>query len=198
MRYCCYLVLLLLCFVINSASAIQRLNTPWHKNFVYFGTYQKNFLSPDLPKPPSPLFWSAGFKVDSAYYLRYQHLFFHTKNHFSFSFGASVATLVYKNESEYAFSAFADMQFWLWHNYWVNPYLDYAIAGPTMLTNKTFGKSDFPESFVFQDMLGLGAMIPFKYPLDFGFDMVHYSNGDIFYKNSGIDIPFVMWIGMRF
>ena len=162
------------------------------------GVYDKNLVDVDLPTPPSPLFWKAHFKVSHAYYLWYQRTIFHTQNHFSLNLGASIADLNYESEHNYAFSGFLDMRFWLWHNKWFDPYLNYSVAGPTWLSKKVFGTTEFSEHFVFQDALGLGATLGKDHKMDLGFSVVHYSNGDLFPINGGIQVPFVIWLGYSF
>lgn len=172
--------------------------TYWPNNSVSFGYYDHRFVSPHIPTPPSPLFWHASFKTDNAAYLWYERLLVHSEKYFALYGGGNVARLGYNREVEMAFSMFLDMHFYIFHQAGFNLYINYSIAAPTLLSNRKYGHTHYYNNFVFQDMLGVGLSFGPKLPIAVGFDVVHYSNGDIFPVNGGIQIPFVLWLAYQF
>ncbi|PHQ81558.1 MAG: hypothetical protein COB66_01965 [Coxiella sp. (in: Bacteria)] len=180
------------------AGGVDSGNGYWLKNDLQFGFYDQSFLSPNIPVPPRPLFWKAKHKVDSAYFFLYQRLLYHTQKYFSVYVGADVAPLRYKGTTNMAFAAFLAIHLYLFRVHGFSPYINYSIAGPTILQKSRWGGSHFSNSFVFQDMIGAGISLMPNVPLAFGFNVIHYSNGDIFPKNSGLQIPFEMWLSYSF
>jgi len=170
---------------------------PFIKNQLSFGFYAKDFINIHIPEPPSPLFWKASLKVDHGVMLIYRHMLYH-RGFLSISVGSSISRWVKSNEHVYAFSAFFQLRLWLFLRRHVSFYLLYSAAGPTMITDRTFATSNFSENFLFQDILGFGMQIGQSRAFTLEAYTVHYSNGDIFPKNSGIQVPFVIALGYAF
>lgn len=170
----------------------------WVNNNLKLGAYVGSVLSPHVPLPPKPLFWNANFAVDSAYYLSYERLIYHTPKLFGLYLGADAAPLVYQSSTNLALSAYLSMHLYFFQTALFSPYFHYSVAGPTYLSKNTWGETRFSNHFVFQDTIGLGVTLLPKTPIDVGFSVAHYSNGGIFPINGGIQVPFVLWISTSF
>lgn len=169
------------------------------KNELSAGFYENSFMNVHIKHPPSPIYWTASTKADNGFMLMYQRNIYHTEKHFSINVGGSTSAWKRQNQTIGAFSAFVAFQFWLFDTHYVHPYIMYSIAGPTLLTRHRYGPANLGESFIFQDVLGIGAQIGHSTrALNLELKLVHYSNGDIFPRNSGFDIPIVFALGYSF
>lgn len=78
------------------------------------------------------------------------------------------------------------------------PFLQLA-AGPSLLSQKTFGTKTQGSVFAFQDRLGAGLEVGApNQSLIFLLEYVHYSNAGLFKPNPGFNIPFVFSVGYLF
>mgnify|MGYP003316217875 CR=1 FL=1 len=195
------LALLLLSFILPSAYA----SLPWDlKHQISVAHYDRNYLNWDLPHPPSPLFWSASTKVDTGWVLMYEQTIYHNKRFFSLDAGSN-ASYWHVNahgntqpaQSLYTLSGFLSMHVWIPMSR-VHPYLYYSVAGPTLMSDSQFSTTRFSNDFSFQDQLGIGILFNKKPNIDLALKMIHYSNGDVFPINGGIDVPVVVSLGIRF
>lgn len=167
-------------------------------NEISFGFYDRDFFTANIYHPPSPIYWKASTEANGGVTLKYQHLIFHTAKHFSTYLGSSLSGWVRGDDSIVALTAFFAMRFWLFRSTNFNPYIIYSIAEPTILSNNHFGHANLGKNFLFQDTLGVGAAFGAKQNINFEATLVHYSNGDIFPQNSGLDVPIVLSLGYSF
>jgi len=171
---------------------------PFFKNEVSVGYYNKSDMNVKFPHPPSPIFWEASTKVDHGVMLMYQHLAYHTLKHFAMYLGVSTARWTRASQAIYTFSFFVAFKFFLLRTRSFNPYIIYSIAGPTGISSRTFGPAHLGEYFLFQDMLGIGALFGEKQAFNVEFIIVHYSNGDLFTQNNGFGVPILLVGGYSF
>lgn len=168
------------------------------KNEIAIGYYNRNFMHVKIPTPPSPIFWTAPVKADRGFILMYLRNTYHTRKHFSINLGASVSQWRRHSQTIYAFSAFVMFRFWLFRSGNFQPYILYSIAGPTFLTKNHFGPANLGKKFLWQDILGVGTQIGKTHAINVDVMVVHYSNGDIFYQNTGFGVPIIVSLGYSF
>jgi hypothetical protein len=83
---------------------------------------------------------------------------------------------------------------------WADPYFFVRALGPSYLSETQLGEREQENHFAFQAQVGFGML------LDFGqartgilsISWKHFSNGDLFDKNDGIDVPLVLSMGAKF
>jgi len=186
----------LMCLSINALAQAEK-NIPWQNNEISVGFFNDKFLNYTLPTPPPPLFWTAT-NVNSGAIISYQHLMYHTAEHFSFYLGLSSEYWVLNSQVIYGVSALITFRFWALRTAIASPYLIYSIASPTLLSRSHIDGVNLGSAFIFQDKLGLGVELGAKHPVTLELGVIHYSNGDVFPTNSGLQVPFVLSIGYGF
>lgn len=180
-----------------SAFSYSTPGVVYGRNQMNIGFSDRDFIGFKIPAPPSPIFWSARQNPQTGVMLRFSHIFY-ARKYFSLGAGLSISNWKIPSQTLWAYSGFLEMRLWLLLQSQFRAYLLYSIAGPTELTHRHFGIAYFSENFLFQDYLGLGLQIGKKHAIDIEAYTVHYSNGDIFTVNSGIQIPFMLSVGLTF
>lgn len=165
------------------------------KNQFSAGYYDRNFLNPDIPVPPSPIFFDGEIKLENGFMLLYERLVFNTEKTFSVYLGGSFARWVFRSSELYTLSAFLELRVWFLHNKFFDPYFLYSLAGPTIMSRDTLPGYNLGKEFIFQDYIGFGLQFGEEKTFNLDFKIVHYSNGNIFADNAGIDSPFVLSLG---
>lgn len=178
------------------------------KNQVLAGFYDDGVLPNDIPHPPSPLFWTSRTKANHGATAGYERTVYHTQKYFAVTVGTSLSWWAINDpsQSQFAWSGFFTLHIFIFRTPSFSPYFVWSIAGPTLLTRRTFGKPDdvhhfdasLGERFIFQDFLGLGVQIGEHHPVTVALKLYHYSNGDLFLHNAGFDVPVVLTIGYLF
>lgn len=198
-----------LCLITNAFSWQQNLKDyPFGENQITFAFENLDWVNWDPPTPPSPIFWnirhvSANIPGNHGDYarqggmLRYSRMFL-ARRYFSMSLGSSVSYWQNYRGNLWAYSVYLQMRLWLPLGKNARAYLLYSIAGPTYLTNRRFGSAYFSENFLFQDYLGVGLQLGNRHAIDIEAYTTHYSNGDIFAVNSGIQVPIMFALGYSF
>ena len=171
---------------------------PFKKNQFSVGFYTDTFMDVDLPHPPSPIFWEAPTHPDYGFIIMYQRTTYHTKRHFSLNIGASASRWVRQQQDLYTASLFIMLRYWFWRHRNFSTYFLYSIGGPTWISRRHFGPAELGKHFIFQDMLGIGARFGTQHVINAELYLLHYSNGDIFFQNSGLDVPIVFSLGYSF
>ena len=204
----CYILqavgILLLLMMMRSVLAVDW---PYPKNELKFGYYNRGFIYLDCPHPPSPIFWEALAKVKNGIQLNYQRLLYDNGGRFGVFIGAGFSR--YKSFDTnyiYAESLFPVLRYWFIRTQHVDLYFDYSVAGPTILSHRTIGEEengvvkekDLGGYFIFQDFLGLGAVMGRRHAFNIDVRLVHYSNGDILPRNPGFDVPIMVYLGYSF
>ena len=194
-RYVCLIVVLLIGTSIACAN---------NDSFIFpgrefsIGFYNKSVLPNSGIPLPHPLFWKSRAKVDNGLTFSYEYLVFHTKKYFSVNFDNSLSWWEIQSQSQVALSFFFVLRFWLFRMDSFNPYIAWSIAGPTLLSRRTFDNANLGGHFIFQDFLGIGVVIGRNHHVDISLKMYHYSNGDLFLNNAGFDVPTVLTVGYIF
>ena len=192
-------IVLALIFEAGVGSA-QPNNVPEHfkRQIVYVGYANRNFWNPNIPRPPSPLFWRASTHADQGFMLMYIHRITHTRQNFGANWGVDLGNWWHDKQHQMSGSAFFDFRFWPFTTPLLAPYLEYSVAGITLLSKQHFAGSDLGTNFLFQDFMGAGVRLGRHRNLELSLKLVHYSNGDIFTTNPGFDVPLVMMLGYAF
>jgi len=77
-------------------------------------------------------------------------------------------------------------------------YTNYSLIGPTYLTKSNIDNLETGPKITYQDTMGLGVFFGKKRAYNAELRIMHYSNGNIFTKNSGVAIPIQFTIGKTF
>ena len=189
------LITVLSCFLYTSMAA-EDSQFDFIKHQLSIGFYAKHVLPGHIYRPPSPIMWKSNYKADAGMMFLYEWNVFHTKKYFSINFGTSLSWWTMHSQVQMAATFLIDLRFWLFHTDSFNPYITWSIASPTLLSRRIYGQANLGEHFIFQDFLGIGAQIGKRF--DVSLKLLHYSNGDLFLHNSGLDIPSVFSIGYIF
>lgn len=182
----------------SRAMAQSYAAAPFQKQLLSFAYANRKFWNPDIWRPPSPLFWQASTHANQGFILMYMHRITHTKRYFGVNWGFSLGQWWFHSQHQMTGSAFFDFRFWPWTTTYVAPYLEYSVAGVTLLARHYFAGADLGTNFVFQDFMGAGVRLGRARHIELGLKLVHYSNGDTFTKNPGFDVPLLMTLGYAF
>jgi len=177
--------------------AISNADNFFSVNEVAFGIYNKAWKV-DIPTPPSPLFWKASHNVSSGKMLTYLHLIYHKNHFFTIQGGGTMAHWQGGGDNLYTISALLEFRLWLnlkpsWRLYFL-----YSVAAPTLMSNTHFNHTRFSTNFVFQDMMGIGMQLGQHHAFHIQAIIIHYSNGNLFPINGGIEVPLLISVGYSF
>ncbi|WP_223267217.1 acyloxyacyl hydrolase [Polaribacter sp. IC073] len=147
-----------------------------------------------------PVFWVGDVKASHSFSVTYQRLAFRTQKLFSLDWGVSITAFQTEatNESVFAFSIFPTMRFYLLRKEGFDMYANYSLIGPTFLTKSNIDTLETGPKTTFQDTMGLGVFFGKQRDYNFELRIMHYSNGNIFTKNSGVAIPIQFTFGKTF
>lgn len=169
-----------------------------------FGFFANEFfsMSAKIGKTESvgvPVFWLGEVKAKQAFMLSYQQTAFHTEKLFSLDWGVSVTGFQTLNESMvYAISIFPMLRFYLYRTNSFDGYVNYSIIGPTLISEKNIDGYKTGPNSTYQDFMGIGAYFGKNRNYNAELRIMHYSNGNIFPENDGIDIPLMLTLGKVF
>ena len=112
------------------------------------------------------------------------------------------------NDSMYALSIYPQVSFyptegsWAYtiSPTWAEPFFYFRALGPTYLSSNTLGDRQQSNNFAFQAQIGVGAKIKSSNDTEtiVALSWKHFSNGNLFDNNDGIDFPIVLNVGIRF
>ncbi|WP_231874610.1 acyloxyacyl hydrolase [Polaribacter atrinae] len=147
-----------------------------------------------------PVFWVGDVKAENSFSITYQRLAFRTQKLFSLDWGVSVTAFNTEatNTNVFAFSIFPTMRFYLMRRDDFDMYTNYSLIGPTYLTKSNIDNLETGPKITYQDTMGLGVFFGEKRAYNAELRIMHYSNGNIFTKNSGVAIPIQFTIGKTF
>jgi hypothetical protein len=147
-----------------------------------------------------PIFFRGNVRMRRGYGLGYERMVFHTNKRFSLNVGSSVQYWQsQKNNSDVVtLSVYPEFRFWLLHRRRFAWYVNYSIAGPAFISRALIDNTAMGRHFTFQDYLGTGIMFGNQYQYTLGLKVIHYSNGNLFPQNPGIESPLTLSLGMAF
>ncbi|OGT25065.1 MAG: hypothetical protein A3I77_05695 [Gammaproteobacteria bacterium RIFCSPLOWO2_02_FULL_42_14] len=179
----------------------------FHRHLIQFGAFTDVIFNPrDVNQYFSstdsdfPIFWSGSVALRNGAWIRYEKNIFHTHKFFSLDWGASVSTYYSKvdDTSIQAFSLYPVMRLWFLHFPKADFYFSYSAAGLTYLTRRFLDGRDLGSQFIFQDLMGIGGFFGEKKHFNVSIGIGHYSNGNLFPRNPGIDVPLTLTAGYAF
>jgi len=144
-----------------------------------------------------PVFWLGDSKAAHTLSITYQQTAFHTEKLFSLDWGVSITGFQTEatKTNVFAFSVFPVLRFYVMRKKPMDLYINYSVIGPTFLTKKNIDNLATGPKLTYQDFMGIGMFVGEKRKLNFELRIMHYSNGNIFSKNSGVAIPVVFTVG---
>jgi len=166
------------------------------------GFFLNNFFSGNVKVKESklglPIFWHGDSKASEAFSFSYQKTVYRTEKLFSLDWGVSFTTFstVKTNTSAFAVSIFPVLRFYVLRKNNVDLYLNYSVIGPTILSKANFDNLGTGPSLTYQDFMGIGMFLGKKRKLNLEFKIMHYSNGNFFPDNAGIDLPLMFNVGI--
>jgi hypothetical protein len=147
-----------------------------------------------------PVFWGGDAEIKSGVTLNYQRNIFHTRNVFSFDWGASLG--FYKSnlnqENIFTASLYPLLRFTALRTKPFDLYFNYSVAGPTYISKTLIDSEETGRNFTFQDFMGLGIYAGKKRKFSAEFRILHYSNGNIYPQNGGVKVPLTFNAGITF
>jgi opacity protein-like surface antigen len=147
-----------------------------------------------------PIFWSGDIRIAKGLALQYQQNVYHGHKLFSFDLGSSISTWQSKDQKVnfFTLSVFPVFRFTLLHTKPVDFYFDYSAAGLTYISSVVIDNKNSGKHFTFQDYMGIGFFSGKKRQVTTGVKIQHYSNGNIFTANPGLQIPLTFYAGYNF
>ncbi len=143
-----------------------------------------------------PVFWIGEVQAKNAFMISYSQTAFRTEKLFSLDWGISISGFqTLDNTNVYTLSIFPMMKFYVWRKRTFDAYINYSIIGPTYLTKKNVDNYKTGPKITYQDFMGFGAYFGKNRDYNIELRIAHYSNGNFFPENDGIDIPLMFTIG---
>lgn len=147
-----------------------------------------------------PIFWGGSVGVERGLSLHYERNLFHSRRLFSFDCGASVSSWksALNKKVFYTTSLFPLFRFSPLRLRAADIYFTFSVAGPTSVSRVFIDGHDTGKHFTFQDLLGLGLYAGSRRNINLEARIGHYSNGNLFPRNAGIQIPLTFSLGYAF
>ena len=144
-----------------------------------------------------PVFWRGSARSTQALYLSYQRNVFHTQKRFSMDWGVNWTSMKSsENKTQiHAISFSPIFRFWLFRSSSLDFYTTYSIMGPTYISETSIDNIEIGEHFIYHDFINIGFLAGKSKNINIEFKITHYSNGEIFNQNSGLDIPILFNVG---
>ncbi len=100
----------------------------------------------------------------------------------------------------HAFSLYPQLTLWPLQQTLPNAYFFVRALGPTYLSTNLFGTRRQERHFAFQAQVGVGYRreLGNQQAVLMQLSFKHFSNANLFHDNDGIDIPFVLTLGLAF
>jgi hypothetical protein len=147
-----------------------------------------------------PVFWSGDVHVRHGVMLHYQHNVFHSRKVFALYWGTSFSLWQSRlnRETFFTFSAYPLFRFTAIRSKPADIYFLYSVAGPSFISKTRIDNNETGKHFTFQDFMGIGFFAGRKRNMNAEFKIGHYSNGNLFPRNPGIDFPPGVSVGYSF
>ncbi|MGC4037636.1 MAG: acyloxyacyl hydrolase [Chitinophagaceae bacterium] len=147
-----------------------------------------------------PVFWTGDIRISKGFAIQYQQNIYHSRKLFSLDWGSSLSFWQSKNDKAHFFtlSVFPVFRFTLLRTKPFDFYFDYSAAGPSYISKVNIDNINSGKHFTFQDYMGVGFFAGKQRQLNAGIKIQHYSNGNIFTANPGLQIPLTFNAGYNF
>lgn len=108
------------------------------------------------------------------------------------------------DDSVYAISVYPQLTYWPRNTAliarhsptWARPFFFVRALGPSYISANRLGSRKQARHFAFQAQIGVGAILNDKTLVMLSWK--HFSNANLFADNDGVDLPFVLSLGVRF
>lgn len=147
-----------------------------------------------------PVFWTGSVQVANGLSVNYQRNVLHTRRFFALDWGANVSAWESRKAGErfYTASVYPVARFIAVRTKPAELYLDYSLAGPTLITRTSIDGEQTGRRFTFQDFMGAGMFLGRTRRIAAEVRIGHYSNGNLFPQNPGVTIPLGFYLGTSF
>ncbi|MEI9943864.1 MAG: acyloxyacyl hydrolase [Chitinophagaceae bacterium] len=155
-----------------------------------------NFAS----KGSIPFFWGGTVHISKGFTLSYQRNIFHTRKVFALDWGAGISYWKSRDNKNkfWTVSVFPVLHFNVVRTKPLDFYIEYAVAGPTLISKTILDGENTGKQFTFHDFMGIGFFAGKQRSFNFGTRIAHYSNGNLFPDNEGLMIPLTFNLGYSF
>jgi len=138
-----------------------------------------------------PVFWTGDVRIRQGISVQYQRNIFHGRKIFSVDWGSSVSfwKTEKNNDAFITWSVFPLFRFTLLRFKPIDFYFDYSAAGPAYISKVILDDKNTGKHFTFQDFMGIGIFAGKKRNINAEIKIQHYSNGNIFTANPGLQVP---------
>lgn len=148
----------------------------------------------------APLFWEGRVKVGAGFAVDYQRNVFHTASLFSLDWGASLA---YRSSRErhddfMTLSMYPLLRLTPIRTAVTDVYFNYSLAGPAFISKYRIDGIETGRHFTMRDAVGVGMYMGRGKHMNAEVRIAHYSNGNVFPRNSGIQVPMTLTFGYAF
>jgi hypothetical protein len=147
-----------------------------------------------------PIFFTSDITVEQGLSLIYERNVFHTSKVFSLELGASLGnwTSSQLQQNFTTVSIFPEIKLWLVRCPRFDLYFTYSLAGPTIISRKRIDNYDTGTNFTFEDFIGFGTYLGKAKHFNMNIQLMHFSNGNLFPENPGVDVPLMFGLGYSF
>ncbi|MCH9621993.1 MAG: hypothetical protein S4CHLAM20_14260 [Chlamydiia bacterium] len=165
----------------------------------YASGYEDGYLPKNIARPPPPFMWKARLKVDRAVILGYEHKVYEASyvTVYAGVSGGNLQTFRALQDSLWVGSLYLMARVYLLKKPSFQAFILYSPAGPSLLSKNTFATTGYTNRFVFQDQFGLGLSFSKNASIEFYIKQYHFSNGELFPVNGGIDIPVQLGFALK-
>ena len=175
----------------------------WPKNILQLGymTDALGFGANDfVSKGAVPIFWTGLVYVANGLSVTYQRNVFHTRRFFALDWGAGVSSWKSRKKGErfYTTSVYPVFRVSVVRTNFLEFYLGYSLAGPSLITRTTIDADETGRRFTFQDFMSAGVFLGRNRRVTAEVRIAHYSNGNLFPQNAGVTIPPGFYLGSTF
>jgi hypothetical protein len=147
-----------------------------------------------------PVFWGGDVNVDRGIAAHYSRNIFHSRRLFSFDTGVSAG--FWQSQANHArfvtLSLYPLLRLTFIRTARADVFFEYSLAGPTMISRRVIDGQQTGERFTFQDFMGIGAFVGPRRNVRIGIKVGHYSNGNLFAANPGVNVPLTFSLGYGF
>jgi len=147
-----------------------------------------------------PIFWGGSVKVDRGLAVHYDRNVFHTARIFALDLGGSAAAWRSRDNHDafVTLSVYPLLRFTLLRRRPADVFVEYSLAGPTVISRTVVDGQNTGSRFTFQDFMGAGAFIGRERRTQLSLKINHYSNGNLLSENAGLKIPLTVSVGWTF
>lgn len=178
-------------------------NVIFPKNTIQLGFATNHFgygVNEFMTDGTVPLFWDGKAEIESGISLQFQRNVFHGRRIFSIDIGSAAAFWQSRETKQQFFTLaiFPVFRFTFMRTKTLDAYLNYSIAGPAFISASNIDGYATGPHFTFQDYVGVGSFFGKARKLNAEIRIGHYSNGNLYAENDGVEIPLTFNVGYTF